>query len=218
MLSDLKKLSKIPIKFDISFFILLVFLPISQALWGGTILGLSTLAALPLLFIFVLLHEYGHCWAAHRCGYSVESIKLWALGGLASLDSRLIYATSREEIFIAFAGPTVNFAIALFGCLIAFSVGGNDVIHYVVAANIVLGIFNLIPAFPMDGGRIFRGCLYYFLKDKDKATKISAQVGIFFSVGFFIFGLATSSFMLMMIFGWVGMICYSILRSENTIV
>jgi Zn-dependent protease len=218
MISDLKKLAKIPLKFDISFFLLLIFLPIAQFAMGGTILGLPTLAALPMLFLFVLLHEYGHCWAAHKLRFRVHSIKLWALGGLATLDERLIYATPKEEILIAIAGPAVNFIFGLLAWAISFFVGGNEFLQYIMAVNIILGVFNLIPAFPMDGGRIFRGIMHHFLWDKDRATKISAQVGVGFSIGFFILGITLSSFMLMIIFGWVGMICYSILRNENTIV
>jgi len=214
MISDLKKLAEIPLKFEVSFFLVLVFLPL---LHGGPVLGISAFLALPLLFLFVLLHEYGHSWAAHKFNYRVYSIRMWALGGLATLDERLCYASAKEEVLIAIAGPLVNFILALLAWLATLVVGPNIVLLYIVAVNIVLGVFNLIPAFPMDGGRILRGCLLYFL-GRDRATTISAQVGIVFSIGFFILGLATGSFMLMIIFGWIGMICYSILQNKSTIV
>lgn len=217
VISDLKKLSSIPIKFDKTFIMLLVILPIINLTTGGVVLGVYTLVAIPMLFSFVMLHEYGHCWAAHKFNYQVHEIKLWALGGMATLDERLAYATPKEEILVAVAGPAVNFILAFVAWLLAFLVGGNNFLHYVVAVNLVLGVFNLIPAFPMDGGRIFRGILYHFLWDKDRATKISAQVGILFSVGFFILGFVATNIMMMMIFVWVGMICYSILSGKSTI-
>lgn len=218
MIEDLKKLAAIPVKFDISFFLLLLLLPLSNFLIGGTILGLSTLVVLPTMFLFALLHEYGHCWAAHRCGVGVESIKLWALGGLATLDGESFDSVAPlDEVFIAFAGPLVNLLISLIAGIFVFIVGAHVFLAYIIAINQLLAIFNLIPAFPMDGGRILRGSLYYFLKDKERATRISAKIGILMSITFFFLGLYMASILLMMIFGWVGMICYSILQDKNTI-
>jgi len=218
-MTALKKLAAIPVKLDISFYLLLLLLPLSNYLIGGTVLGLSTLVVLPTVFLFALLHEYGHCWAAQKCGIRVIQIKLWCLGGLATLEGEAFEkAPPLDEIFIAFAGPLVNLLISLLAGIVALAWEPNTFLAYVIAINQILAIFNLIPAFPMDGGRILRGSLHYFLKDRDRATNISAKIGIFISVGFFFFGLYTLSFLMMMIFGWIGMICYSILQDKNTIV
>ena len=217
MIADLKKLIAIPLEIDISFFLLLFFLPISNYFIGGTILGLSTLAVLPTVFLFALLHEYGHCWAAHRCGIGVISIKLWCLGGLATLEDTFEIAPPMNEIFIAFAGPLVNLIISLIAGIAALIFGANIFLAYIIAVNQVLAIFNLIPAFPMDGGRILRGLLHYFLDDREKATLISAKIGVLMSIGFLSVGFYSGNILLMMIFGWVGMICYSILQDKSTI-
>jgi Zn-dependent protease len=213
ILSDLRKLAAIPVKLDKSFFILLIFIPF---LFGTSLFGINGLVALPMLFFFVLLHEYGHCWAAQKFRYTVSEIRLGALGGVATLED-IQHASPKEEILVSIAGPAVNFIFALLSWIAIFLLGAKALLVAILAMNLVLGIFNLIPAFPMDGGRILRAIIYHFTADKRFATRISAKVGLVISIAFFILGLSSQNFMLMMIFGWIGMICYQMLKHEDQI-
>lgn len=125
------------------------------ALWDGC------------LFLCILLHEFGHCWAAIRSGGRAESIVLWPLGGLATITGRT--NRPRETIFIAAAGPAVNLILCIvFGVLLVLmgrppSLNPLETTWTFTAGlfrlNYILLLFNLIPAFPLDGGRILQGTL-----------------------------------------------------------
>jgi len=198
---DLKNLSKIPLKLDWTFFALLVFLPLSHFLMQGKILGMASLIVLPTLFLFVLLHEYGHCWAAQRRGLHVRSVKLWFLGGLATIEG-LQYLRPKDEAFVAIMGPVVNFIIAGIAGIFMLVFGSSVFLLYVIVMNQVLGGFNLIPAFPMDGGRILRSYLHHRSGNYIQATHSAANIGLVISFAFFFMGLVMGSFMLMLVF-WV---------------
>jgi Zn-dependent protease len=215
--SDFDKLRRIPFKLDKSFYLLLLILPFANYLFGGAIMGVSTLLFLPTIFMFALIHEYSHCWAAQHYGFEVAEVKLWFLGGLATIVG-MNTASPKEEAVIAFAGPLSNFVIAGVFTVFHFVFGINAFILYVITINMVLGLFNMIPAFPMDGGRLLRSGLHQLLGDKLRATRISAHVGIGISAFFIVLGLLSANFMIILIFGWVGMLCFSILQNEDMIV
>ncbi|HKW14148.1 MAG TPA: site-2 protease family protein, partial [Candidatus Krumholzibacteria bacterium] len=121
-------------------------------------------AAILVLSVFacVVLHEFGHCLMIKRYGIHVRDIVLFPIGGVARAES--IPENPRHEILVAIAGPIVNFVIAglLFGglALAGIPVHGDGYLVTLALANVFLGLFNLIPAFPMDGGRILRGVLH----------------------------------------------------------
>lgn len=119
---------------------------------GG--IGVFQVLALLLLPVFVLLHELGHTFAALRLGVGVRRIVLHMLGGAAMLEGGIPGA--RAEVIIAAMGPLVSFFLALLGYIgFALCSGGVQVFFlYVCIANLMLGVFNLLPVFPMDGGRI----------------------------------------------------------------
>lgn len=179
--------------------------------------GVNTLLILPCVFFFALLHEYGHCFAAQKYDFHVHEVKLWFLGGQA-LVSNLEVASPKEEAVIAFAGPLVNFILAGIATALFYAGVTHPFMAFVVSINLVLGLFNLIPSFPMDGGRILRSFLSYVLGDRIKATKISAIVGLAISAFFITVGVLSASFMLIMIFAWIGMICYSLISNPDIIV
>lgn len=112
-------------------------------------------------FTCVVLHEFGHCLQVRRYGISVRDIVLFPFGGVARAEA--IPERPRHEIRVAIAGPIVNFAIAaiLFAslALAGSPLGGDGFVASLAMVNVVLGTFNLVPAFPMDGGRILRGAL-----------------------------------------------------------
>lgn len=112
------------------------------------------------LFGCVLLHELGHCLAAMAFGIRVIDITLWPLGGMARMSQ--IPESTRIEGLIAIAGPAVNFALALLGFLAAALLDRppeEDLAGWFLGINLLMGTFNLLPAFPMDGGRILRAFL-----------------------------------------------------------
>ncbi len=145
------------------------------------------------VFFLVLLHECGHCLAAQYYHSLIHSITLYPFGGAARME---IPREPIKEFVIALAGPAVNLIF-----IPVFMVIGS--LHPILATlgyyNMVLLVFNLIPAFPMDGGRVLRSCLTYFLKDHTRATVIAARFGQIIAGAFVIFGIMGGHFMLAII-------------------
>ncbi|HII15466.1 MAG TPA: site-2 protease family protein [Nanoarchaeota archaeon] len=137
---------------------------------------MGVLAAL-LLFASVLLHELSHSIVAIKNRIKVESITLFFFGGVAQVHEDGFNAA--KELKVAIAGPLASFALALIFFLVSkvSMAYVSSVLAYVAGINLVLGIFNLIPGFPLDGGRVFRAILWWKLKDLNKATYYAAQAG-----------------------------------------
>lgn len=143
------------------------------------------------LFVSVLLHELGHSWMAMRYGLEVESITLWILGGLANLGS--IPREWKKEFWIAVAGPAVSVAVGVVCYLVLFAVPGSaDVTTFVVGwlavTNLTLAVFNMVPAFPMDGGRVLRALLARN-RPYVSATRTAARIGSGFAILFAVVGI-----------------------------
>ena len=140
------------------------------------------LAASLLFFASVLLHELGHSLVAIRSGIAIESITLFIFGGVARLASEP--RDGRTEFKIAAAGPLVSLLLAAFFAAVAYSGlfggAGGAVARYLAAVNILVALFNLVPAFPLDGGRLLRGVLWRPL-GKLRATRMAAGAGTFFA-------------------------------------
>jgi Zn-dependent protease/predicted transcriptional regulator len=140
------------------------------------------LAASLLFFASVLLHELGHSLVAIRSGIAIESITLFIFGGVARLASEP--RDGRTEFKIAAAGPLVSIGLAGVFFAIAesglFGGAGAAVARYLAAVNLVVAVFNLVPAFPLDGGRLLRGVLWRPL-GKLRATRMAAGAGTFFA-------------------------------------
>jgi len=158
---------------------------------GGAAAAWSGLIFMVLLFLCVLLHEFGHIFTARRFGVMTPDVILLPIGGVARLER--IPEKPSEEFLIAIAGPAVNVAIA--ALLILFAGANLDPSHFVsiesglaerlAIVNVFLALFNLIPAFPMDGGRVLRALLaarFGYVR----ATEIAASIGQFvaFLLGF----------------------------------
>jgi Zn-dependent protease len=153
--------------------------------------ALISAALVPVLFGCVLLHEFGHCLTARAYGIRTRDITLYPIGGVARLEG--LGRRPVEEIFIALAGPAVNVAIAFILTLVALPFGlglvpgaleedtpGNlagSILLTLWGANLLLAFFNLIPAFPMDGGRVLRALLQLRL-GRLRATEVAAWVGL----------------------------------------
>jgi Zn-dependent protease len=184
--------------------------------WGrtGTVLGvLNGLALIIMLFGCVLLHEYGHALAARRYGIGTKHITLLPIGGLALLDS--MPREPRQEIVVALAGPAVNVVIAAVVYLVILATGARGALvpsdptqmgflPSLFGANVMLALFNLLPAFPMDGGRVLRALLSLRL-DRVKATRAAAVVGQVLAVGLGFLGLSGNPFLILIaVFVWIG--------------
>jgi len=181
----------IPIRIHFTFLLLLLWFGMASA---GTEEGfLSGVVFILLLFGCVVLHELGHAAMARRFGVETREIVLYPIGGVARLDR---IPSGKAELLIALAGPMVNLLLA--GMLVAWLVvrqvqlsfspqellgGGAPVIWQLLTANLTLFFFNLVPAFPMDGGRILRAILSLYA-GQEKATRIAARVGQGFAMLF----------------------------------
>ena len=152
------------------------------------------------LFVSVLLHELGHAWIAMRYGIEIKSITLWILGGMAALSS--IPKEWNRELWIAIAGPFVSLLVGLAGYAVVAVVPVSSpvvlfILGWLAIVNLTLVVFNLIPAFPMDGGRVLRAFLARS-QSHAKATRTAARVGVWFAVVFAIVGVF-SNFMLILL-------------------
>ncbi|HEY7255749.1 MAG TPA: site-2 protease family protein [Solirubrobacterales bacterium] len=142
--------------------------------------GLGLLSAL-LLFTSILLHELGHAIVARRHGVEIEEIDLWLLGGVARMSS--YPETAADELRFAIAGPCVTLAIASVFALIALALPASTpdalkaVITYQLFVNFAILVFNLLPAFPLDGGRVARALLWRRTGDLLRATTLAAAIG-----------------------------------------
>ncbi len=158
---------------------------LSEAGYWGT----SALATI-LLFLGVFLHELCHALVALRRGIQVKSITLYIFGGVAEIESEPTRPS--DELWIAAVGPVASLLLAslFFGIAwISRSLPYLTVLaSYLGNINLLLGLFNLIPAFPLDGGRILRALLWQWKKDLRQATRIAAKVGVFISYLLFLLG------------------------------
>src|SRR5947207_14338893 len=148
------------------------------ALGAATYWALGILAAL-LLFVSVLLHELSHSLVARARGLQVDSITLFIFGGVSNLQSEAL--TARDEFLVAVVGPVSSLVLAgIFWLLsqgMAVSSAAAALFGYLALVNVLLGVFNLIPGFPLDGGRVFRSLVGGATGDMRRATVVAAYAG-----------------------------------------
>jgi len=153
------------------------------------------------LFASVTVHELGHSWVALRYGLTIESITLWILGGMAALS-----AVPREwnrEFWIAIAGPVTSVLVAAVCYVGLLAVPGSlavprFLLGWLAITNVTLAVFNLLPAFPMDGGRILRALLARS-RPYASATRIAGRIGVIFAFVFAIVGVFTFQIILLLL-------------------
>jgi Zn-dependent protease/CBS domain-containing protein len=148
-------------------------------LTAGAMPWLLGLAAALGLFGGVVLHELGHSVVAMRYGFPIDSITLWILGGIAQLSDQP--EDWRQELFIALAGPVVSvlLGVAFYAVVLVAPTGPDAVVFlvgYLALVNVSLAVFNMLPGFPMDGGRVLRALLAR-TRPFPRATQIAAEVG-----------------------------------------
>src|SRR5918998_6499428 len=189
----------IDVKVHWTFLLLLAFFGFTAYQNSGRFaIALVTVGVIVALFVCVLLHEYGHSLVAQRLGIEIGDITLLPIGGLARLKT--LPEKPWDEVKIAIAGPLVNVVLAPVFFGLALVLGANllnpanilegagslgEVLVYLGYINVLLAVFNLIPAFPMDGGRVLRGLLATRVGPV-RATEISSGVGQFFAIAFFL--------------------------------
>ena len=191
------RIAGIEIKIHVTFFLLLAWIGFGYYRAGGTPAAIDGLLFVVLIFVCVLLHELGHALAAARYGIKTPDITLLPIGGVARLE-RMPEKPS-EEIVVTVAGPAVNVLIAVvlwigigltsgFPDPQALQETGLSMSVRLLAVNVWLVIFNAIPAFPMDGGRLLRALLAMRM-NYARATQIAASIGQGIAFLFFILGL-----------------------------
>jgi stage IV sporulation protein FB len=175
----------IPLRVHATFPLILVVYAADAWRSGTASDALRAVALVLAIFACVVLHELGHCLQARRYGIRFRDIVLFPIGGVARAES--LPERPRHEIMVAIAGPAVNFALAaiLFSGLAMAGTPphGEGFLVDLAWANLGLGVFNLTPAFPMDGGRILRGALATRLSYLD-ATRRARAVGQLLALGF----------------------------------
>ncbi|MEO2117924.1 MAG: site-2 protease family protein [Methanocaldococcus sp.] len=188
------KIMGIPIELHITFILFL-----------AVIIGLSIMnnnlfwaVLFILLFVSVVLHELGHSYVAKKYGVKIEKILLLPIGGVAMMDK----IPKEGELKIGIAGPLVSFIIGITLLIISqffdININGYPLLYTLSLLNLMLGSFNLIPAFPMDGGRILRAILskkYGYLK----STKIAANIGKSLALIMLILGLLSMNIILILV-------------------
>jgi Zn-dependent protease len=195
------------VRIHLTFFLLLAFYAWAGWQQGGAQGAVNLVTFIVLLFVCVVLHEFGHVFAARAYGIRTSDVTLLPIGGVASLER--MPEKPGQEIAVALAGPAVNLVIA---AVLAVAMGASfnlgqmaqleeasmSLAGRVALANVALCVFNLIPAFPMDGGRVLRALLAIPM-GYTRATRVAATIGQGLAFVFALAGLVLGSAMLVLI-------------------
>ena len=215
----LTRLAGIDVYVHLTFFLVLIWIGLS--VWQQTanpvavVQGIGFVIA---LFACVVMHEFGHALTARRFGIKTRRITLLPIGGVALMER--MPRDPKQEILVALAGPAVNVVIALVLWLVLSAAGigipdlekdpqllftSKEALAYnLLVINVILAVFNLLPAFPMDGGRVLRAA-FAFSMPHHEATEKAAGVGQTLAVVMFVLGLLYSPIlMLISVFIWLG--------------
>ena len=197
---NLGRLFGIDTRVHASFLLLLVWAGWSSYTSAGTLLAaLLGVAFMVAVFASVVAHELGHALTARNFGIATRQILLLPIGGVAQIEAK--HMRPRVELLVALAGPVVSFLLA--GSLFTFAAIAGDVspdsfLGSLAWTNLGLAVFNMLPAFPMDGGRVFRAALSSRIGHL-RATRIAATIGKVSAFGFAALGMYTGQFMMMLL-------------------
>ncbi len=194
------------VRVHFTFLLLLLWFGLIGWSTAGPRAAIDTIVFLVLLFLCVVLHEFGHIFAARRFGVRTPEIVLLPIGGVARLER--IPEEPSAEFFIALAGPAVTLAIALVLILLLGGLpqpnqlmeitGPRSLAVQLAYANVVLLVFNLLPAFPMDGGRVLRAALSHRFGHR-RGTRIAAAIGQTIAVVLGLAGIFSQNILLVLI-------------------
>lgn len=129
--------------------------------------------------VTLLAHEFAHAVTARHFGLQVKGITLWMLGGLTELDGRS--PSPRADALVAVAGPATSIGLGAVSAVLAWWVGGSGLLgaglSWLAGISMLLGVFNLLPGAPLDGGRLLRALLWWRYQDRARAGRVAARVG-----------------------------------------
>jgi Zn-dependent protease/CBS domain-containing protein len=204
------RVAGIQLRIHVTFLLLIAWLAFGYYAQGGSAVALSRVIFVLLLFLCVVLHEFGHAFAAKAFGINTPDITLLPIGGVARLER--MPEEPLQELVIAVAGPMVNVVIAL-GLFVAggsqaffnpSTIEGGSLVAQLMTINILLLLFNLLPAFPMDGGRVLRALLATRMTYA-RATQVAALIGQGFAFAFGFIGLLYNPFLIFIaLFVYIG--------------
>ena len=187
----------------------------NPGLGNGAYAAMAIVTAI-LFFVSLLLHEYGHAIVARREGMEIEGITLWLFGGVARFKG--MFPSAGAEFRIAIAGPLVSLAIGLLALLVAWQgrlpEGADAVAAWLGSINLSLLAFNLLPALPLDGGRVLRSALWGAKRDFGWATHVAALIGRAFGYLFIAGGLVLLIFQGSFSGAWFAFIGWFLLQAS----
>ena len=165
--------------------------------WEASTIWIVAIITGLLFFVSILLHELSHAAVARLRGIPVRGITLFALGGVAQIEKDA--ADAKSEFWMGIVGPITSVVIGVVCLALALLLGWNlsaepnsppaVMFIWLGYINIALGIFNMIPGFPLDGGRVLRAVVWWITGDANRSTRIAARVGQFVAVGFILLGI-----------------------------
>jgi Zn-dependent protease len=193
-----------------------IFPSTNPGLGDGSYVAMALVAAL-LFFTSLLLHEYGHALQARRDGMEIEGITLWLFGGVAKF--RGMFPSAGAEFRIAIAGPLVSLALGLLflgvPMLLGLPATVDGVLFWLGSINLALLVFNLLPALPLDGGRVLRSILWYARGEFASATRLAAAIGRGFGYLFVAAGVALLVFASPVTGIWLAFIGWFLLQAAG---
>lgn len=186
----------------------------NPALSNGTYIAMAIVAAV-VFFGSLLLHELGHAIQARREGVEIEGITLWLFGGVAQFKG--MFPSAGAEFRIAIAGPLVSLGLGILFVVVAVFAGlpgaADGVVAWLGYINLTLLVFNMLPALPLDGGRVLRSGLWYFKGDFPWATRIAADIARGFGYLFIGAGLVLLIFQSSFSGAWLAFIGWFLLQA-----
>ncbi len=230
---EVMKIRGIPLRIHPSWFFVFLYFTLSArdqlqtlldgqaSIWTGWVIGLFTST---LLFLSVLLHELAHSFVAIGEGIKVRDITLFFLGGMANLEEECM--TSKGSFKIAISGPIVSLLlgalmILLSNILFGYSLIFSNLFKQVGNLNILIGVFNLLPIIPLDGGIILKSLIWHFTGSKRAGLKVAIATARFisyFAISMALFMLIKGNFYFAICFSIIGLFIFSSSRSQSQIV
>jgi len=227
------KIRGIPLRIHPSWFLVFLYFTLSArdqfetlldgqpSIWNGWVIGAFTSS---LLFLSVLLHELAHSFVAIGEGLKVRDITLFFLGGMANLEKEC--PTSKGSLKIAISGPVVSLLLAFLMILLSNNLSESNFIlsnlfKQVGSLNLLIGVFNLLPIMPLDGGVILKSLIWYFTGSKKAGIKVaisSARLISFIAVFIGIFNLLRGNLYIAICFSIIGLFVFSSSKSQSQII
>jgi Zn-dependent protease len=227
------KIRGIPLRIHPSWFLVFLYFTLSArdqfetlldgqpSIWNGWVIGAFTSS---LLFLSVLLHELAHSFVAIGEGLKVRDITLFFLGGMGNLEKEC--PTSKGSLKIAISGPVVSLLLAFLMILLSNNLSESNFIlsnlfKQVGSLNLLIGVFNLLPIMPLDGGVILKSLIWYFTGSKRAGIKVairSARLISFIAVFIGIFSLLRGNLYIAICFSIIGLFVFSSSKSQSQII